>query len=409
MKSLRAKMTVLVLLLAAPFLVASLQGILFVSEQNQLQERKSLAKRSVNRLARELRKENPRAKVGTLYEELGLDDLGVGAALVDKSGNVLWRSVVRAPEDQMAPGVQALVLDQGALLFVMPEKSRLGDLRLMIIALSAVTMAIYGLGAWLLVGRTLKPIAQVVEEVKRASRAKDITITAPSSDREIVSLVQTMNKLIDEVRSESKERIDSYATLSHELRTPIQSLVGHVELALGEERSKEYLEESLLQVQAQVIRLHSVSEAVLMLQGLTGSGATEPSSEVSLSEAVGRAVRDFEPLLELRQVTVSQTIPPVMLVNSRAEHLDILLRNLIHNSAKYADSGTAVEIKADPTGEVCVITNSFSCGGQTELSGGNGLGLRICHAVAKSNGWTLVTELRGQTFVAELKFRREEA
>lgn len=408
MKSLRAKMTILVLLLAAPFLIASLQGILYVSEQSQLQERKSLAKRSVNRLAKELRKANPRAKVGTLYEELGLDDLGVGAALVDKSGTVLWRSDKRAPEDQMAQGVQALVLDQGALLYVMPERGQMGDLRLMIIALSIFTMSIYGLGAWLLVGRTLKPIAQVVEEVIRASKTRDINITAPSSDREIVSLVQTMNKLIDEIRAESKERIDSYAALSHELRTPIQSLVGHVELALGEERSKEYLEESLVQVQAQVTRLNSVSEAVLMLQGLTGSGSAEPPAKVNLSEAVGRAVRDFEPLLELREVSIAQTICPGLLVLSRAEHLDILIRNLVHNAAKYADPRSVIEISADPTGGSCVVSNSFNGGEETELSGGNGLGLRICHAVARSSGWTLVTGHKGQNYVAELMFSGQD-
>lgn len=224
LRSLRAKMTLLVLVLGIPFMIASVQGLLFASEQSNLQERKSVAKRAFNRLARDLQGSNPRSQIDELYEQSGLDTLGAGASLVDQAGNVLWESKHRSP-GRDRKGTQQHVLDEGILLTVMPEKQSSDNLKQLAFGITVLGLLAYGAGAWFLVGATLKPISKLVTRVGEAKGDPNLIVTPSSTDHEIVNLVDTLNSLIQDVRTESEERINCYATLSHELRTPIHSLL----------------------------------------------------------------------------------------------------------------------------------------------------------------------------------------
>jgi len=378
-------MTLVVLLLGTPFLVASVQTILSASEQNQLQERKSMAKRALNRLSRELQGRNPRSSVAALYEQSGLDDLGVGATLVDRDGTVLWESPSRAPRPERR-GVQQFRLNEGALLYVMPERPPSGNLAGWVFAIAGVGVVVYGVGAWLSVGATLKPVSKLVDRVNEVKSGQGSSVSAPSTDTEIVRLVETLNALIDEVRSESDERVKSYATLSHELRTPIHALLLELDLALGSEQTKEQLESTLMGVQRQVYRLNRLSEAVLTLQGLTQPEALSTVESLDLSEAINRVFVELQPLFEVRSLVLAHHATHGYLVQALPQHIDLLLRNLLENAAKFAPVGSEVQVHQrveDARVELEIVNRSE----EGRQMAGNGLGLRICREIARVNRW----------------------
>ncbi len=403
LRSLRAKMTLLVLILGVPFLLASVLGLLNASEQANLQERKSIAKRAFNRLARDLKGPNPRSRIGELYDQAGLDALGAGAALVDREGNLLWGSKNRSPGNATR-GTQQLVLEEGILLFVMPEKQASADLNLLVFAITGVGLLVYGAGAWLLVGATLKPISKLVEGVVGARNDQNLTITPPSSDREVVRLVETLNTLIHEVRTESDERIKSYATLSHELRTPIHSLLLKLDLTLGREQTKEDLESTMVEVQSQVYRLKNVSEAVLTLQRLSQSSSESSRETMQIRHVFEEIWEELQPLMELRKVTLDLKLSDDAPVQARREHLLLLLRNLLENSVKHSPPGSVVLIETDYTGSTLAVRFSNPSTTNAQLAG-NGLGLRICQEIARVNTWKFETFESNGVFSAHVTFR----
>lgn len=404
MRSLRAKMTLLVLLLGVPFLIASVQGLLFASEQSNLQERKSIAKRAFNRLARDLSGSNPRARIAALYEQSGLDTLGAGASLVDRTGNLLWESKHRSPAGERK-GAQQLVLDEGILLYVMPEKQSSDNLKRLALAITCVGLIAYGTGAWMLVGATLKPISNLVNRVKEAKTDPSLAVALPSSDREVVSLVETLNSLIQDVRSESEERVNSYATLSHELRTPIHSLLLKLDLALGSEQSKEQLEATLVDVQRQVYRLKNLSEAVLTLQRLSQTPASVVSESVEVRALIDDIVADLQPLIDLRCLTLDININEGIRVSAPREHLVLLLRNLIENAVKHSPLESHIEVSGEEFDQGFALRINNPSDGNTKLAG-NGLGLSICREVARTNGWQMEAVEAQGTFCAATKFEK---
>ncbi len=402
MRSLRTKMTLLVLLLGVPFLIASVQGLLFASEQSNLQERKSIAKRAFNRLARDLSGSNPRARIAALYEQSGLDALGAGASLVDRSGNVLWESTHRSPGGARK-GAQQLVLDEGILLYVMPEKQSSDNIKQLAFAITGIGLIAYGAGAWLLVGATLKPISNLVNRVKEAKTEPSLAVAPPSSDREVVSLVETLNSLIQDVRSESEERVNSYATLSHELRTPIHSLLLKLDLALGSEQSKEELESTLVDVQRQVYRLKNLSEAVLTLQRLSQTPASVVSESVDVRALIDEIAADLQPLIDLRGLSLDIDISGGIHISAPREHLVLLVRNLMENAVKHSPPASNIEVFNEEFDQGFALRIKNPSDGNTRLAG-NGLGLRICREVARANGWQMEAVEAQGTFCAAIKF-----
>lgn len=402
LRSLRAKMTLLVLILGIPFLIASVQGLLLVSEQSNLQERKSVAKRAFNRLARDLQGSNPRSRIAELYEQSGLDTLGAGASLVDRSGEVLWESKHRSPGNDRK-GTQQHVLDEGILLSVMPEKQSSEHLTQFAFAITALGLIVYGAGAWFLVGATLKPISRLVGRVNGARSDPSLAVTPPSTDREVVALVDTLNALTKEIRTEGEERINGYATLSHELRTPIHSLLLKLDLALGSEQSKEELETTLVEVQKQVYRLKNLSEAVLTLQRLAqtpGDGLREP---VDVQAIIEEVAVDLQPLMELKTITLKAQMDEALDVWARREHLHLLLRNLLENAVKHSPPGSRITVTGERT-EASPKLRFLNPSGENKQLAGNGLGLRICREIARVNGWQLQTSEENEAFTAEVKF-----
>ena len=402
MRSLRAKMTVLVLILGIPFLIASVQGLLLVSEQSNLQERKSVAKRAFNRLARDLQGSNPCSRIAELYEQSGLDTLGAGASLVNQSGDVLWESKHRSPGNERK-GAQQHVLDEGILLYVMPERQSSDNLKQLAFVITGLGLIAYGAGAWFLVGATLKPISKLVSRVDGARSDPNLEVTPPSTDREVVNLVDTLNSLIQDVRTESEERISSYATLSHELRTPIHSLLLKIDLALGSEQSKEELETTLVEVQKQVYRLKNLSEAVLTLQGLSQTPTNVSRKAVDVKTIIEEVAVDLQPLMELKETTLDVQIPNGFCLTAPREHLVLLLRNLLENAVKHSPSGSIISMTGNETEPGYVLRFTNPSNGNTQLAG-NGLGLRICREIARVNRWHLQTSEASETFSAEVRF-----
>lgn len=406
LKSLRAKVTLLVLLLGIPFLVASVQGLLFASEQSNLQERKSLAKRALNRMARDLQGDNPRGRIQALYEQSGLDSLGVGVALVDRQGNALWESPHRSPVGERR-GVQQQVLDQGILLFAMPERQTSPELQRVVYLGASGVLVLYGIGAWLLVGWTLRPISKLAAEVREASSHPELVVPAPSTDREIETLVSTLNDLIQKVRSESAERVDSYATLSHELRTPIHALLLELDGALAQQRTPEELESSLVDVQRKVLRLKQVSEAVLTLHGVTRNGGGLLQEPLDLGALLRSEIESVAPLCELRSIRFVADVAADLTVVQSKDHLELLLRNLVENAAKHARTGCEVLVStARKEGQVeLVIANDVD---EENLLHGSRLGLRICREIARANGWGFQADSAEGRFVVQVLFSNSE-
>lgn len=398
MKSIRWKVTLLLLAIGGPFVAAAFFGILWTTEQSQIQTRKAAIRRGMNRLATVWERGRRISDDAEVNQAL---NAGVDAAVFNRDGKVLWQSSSKPPILGQDRGLQQISLSEGTLVYRMPQGNPdVAEVAWRAVAPTALITAGFLIGAYFLVGRTLKPISEVVTQVREASERDEGLVVAPSNDQEVQALVNTLNDLIRKVRSDSEERVRDYASLSHEIRTPIQSLLGHLELAFSQPRSKDELKDLLLEVQAQVLRLHHLSDAVLLLQHKVPSeGSANP---VDLGRVLGSILESVEPICEVRNLAVKCDLQQTPAILANPEHVEMLARNLIENASKHAPLASTVHVTV--AGGKLTVVNDVAARVEGATQPSSLLGLRICHAIARKYGWTFEAKEEGAHFVGRVDF-----
>ncbi|MEQ1822146.1 MAG: ATP-binding protein [Fimbriimonadaceae bacterium] len=274
-------------------------------------------------------------------------------------------------------------------------------IRLALWLFMAILFPLVAIGAWILVGRTLQPLRALSKQASDAET--EFRLVSPSSDSEMVELVETLNGLLDRIKLSAEAKAHFYAAASHELRTPLQALAGHLETALSQERDAEEYRMALVEAQAQSNRLSTLTRDILMLHQLQSAGVND-SESADLSSSVSTALSEIVNLVETRELRLSVNIPDSLRIPGRQTYADIAVRNLIENAARHSLRERLITVRL--TAEEFVIQNDsqsmenvdleslFEPFGRTDSSrqsgtGGNGLGLAVCGAAAKANGWTV--------------------
>jgi len=214
--------------------------------------------------------------------------------------------------------------------------------RLVLLALIPTLVTLAGLGAWLLVGATLRPVTAMTREAERLSvHDTSRRLPEPHGDDEIGALARNLNTLLDRVHETMAADRAFVDDASHELRTPLSVLRGEIELAqlsLGDVATTAAtaddvaaIADSLARAHNEVARLGRLAEDLLPL---------------------ARFGRDESPL-RLRAVNVRQLADelaerlghpgarldvegPDVLVNADRDRLEQVLTNLVGNAARHA-------------------------------------------------------------------------
>lgn len=364
-----------------------------------------------------------------------LDDICL--VVVDNTGRVLganrhphppWPPASNSPWiTATEPGRSGTVLAgvDGHLL-----DARLHAQALLLLSFGLLTTGVAGVAAWVLVGRTLRPIGALADQADTASDDPLSTrLLAPSEDAEVRHLVATLNHLLDRLSEDARAREQFYAAAAHELRTPLSVLSAGIEVALDRPRENAEYRETLTDLQDQTRRLIRLAEDLLILHRLDSpipGGTAEDAEPIDLQELCKQVLRNLAPVIKARRLQIEFQgdveeicIPPT--------HTAILIRNILDNAVQYASEGGRVFVTFLPTKEERVpgvslrIKNDYPESAPLELDRwfepfyradsarspivqGNGLGLAICKRIAVANGWSLTLQREPEGVLAEVFF-----
>lgn len=415
-RSLRARLTLLFTLATTGLMLLVGGGMLGYSAYAADQTEDRVLTRAAYRVRSELIEEGVLKPEELVREENELLERAGGAILVvDRQGRMLARSQRNVPSWPRADDgwrTVAVPAPEGTVIIGLPWSRTRAALQVQAVLLATMVCCVAlftSVGAWVLVGRVLRPIRMLA---RRADAARVSTLRAclepPSEDAEIVELVATLNGLLDRVAQTGAARGRFYAAASHELRTPLQALSGHLELALTRPRTTpEYLA-VVEEASGQTRRLTRLVQELLLLNQLHHGTSRPPTDPVDLAETVRRILLQLDGEFESQQLRLAVDLPEEAEAEAPAGHVEIILRNLLENAAKYARPGTTVPLRLTRTPGGWAFEVYNECADSVKVrpeqvfepffrpdaarnsrTGGNGLGLAICKAVAEANAWSL--------------------
>lgn len=201
--------------------------------------------------------------------------------------------------------------------------------------------------------------------------------------------------------------------ISHEIRTPVNGIVGMLSLARDTENRKE-LDEYLSYAQFSALQLVRIVDDLVMLAAVM-SGSVKPSfAPGSIRDSIDRALKRVTggaSRAEIRfAVDVGAEVPDYLLLETVL--LEMALFQLFENEMKFADAGTVtIAASYDVTGSMLLIeirdngpgikSDRLSLvnepfiqgdGSHTRSHGGLGLGLSIATKIASFLGGSFAIE-----------------
>jgi signal transduction histidine kinase len=255
---------------------------------------------------------------------------------------------------------------------------------------------------WLIVGSTLRPIAELrrgAQEVTRTGRPHALAV--PQARDEVRSLALTLNDMLSRLGAAQERQRALISDTAHELRSPIASMRTQLEVALDHPGSQDW-PQTAADVLADTLRLARLAEDLLALARLDERGRPRQARELDLADLAASEVGRYADA----RVPVLLTEAETCMVTGDPEGLRRMLGNLIDNAVRYARARVGVAVRRDGLGARLSVADDGpgipaddrerAFGRFTRLdpdrsrgaddAGGAGLGLAIVRATAQAHG-----------------------
>ena len=198
-----------------------------------------------------------------------------------------------------------------------------------------------------LVARALAQRVKRLELAAKQVAAGDFNRPIPvDSTDELGQLAVAFNEMQQQLLQLEEARKKFIATASHELRTPVFSLGGFVELLEDEELDAETRRRFLDQVRDQVQRLGKLSVDLLDLSRLEAGSLELRPEEVDLGELTRSVSGEFEPTLAQHDSRLELRLPSSIEAQCDPVRVAQIMRILIDNALTHTPAGTKIVVTA---------------------------------------------------------------
>jgi signal transduction histidine kinase len=139
------------------------------------------------------------------------------------------------------------------------------------------------------------------------------------------------------------------SVISHELRTPITTILAGSRLLRRQLEDGTTADELAADVEAEADRLFRIVEDLLVLSRLERRNLLIAQEPVHLVHLVERVIASEARRWPTHAFVMPDAVPPrlVGVVRGEDTYIEQVLRNLLANAAKYSPSGSTVEVKVD--------------------------------------------------------------
>jgi two-component system heavy metal sensor histidine kinase CusS len=297
------------------------------------------------------------------------------------------------------------------LLFAVPRRGIDQDLSFLVRIFALLFVAATTL-TWLVARALARSLVRDVDAIYEVADAVatgklDARVgTRAKGSIETKLLAERLDRMIERLEELVASQRVFISSAAHELRSPLTSLRGELELALRRERSAAEYKETIEAALADAVSLVTLADDLLAIARIENRRANGASKDVTrVSDLMEEATRMARGNAEARKVDVVVVAPPkdVAISCSRKE-VARALRNLLDNAIAHSQSGKSVSLKtAVQDGHVDIAVEDEGSGvreedasllfapfwrGTGERAGaeGAGLGLALAREIARAEG-----------------------
>ncbi len=258
-------------------------------------------------------------------------------------------------------------------------------------------------GGRILAGKIMSPISHISDKMEEISTEHlEERVDAPKTGDEIEKLGTAFNKLLNRIQESFQRERQFIGDVAHELKTPIATLRGEIELTLSKSRTNNEYKQAFSETLIDVNRLSSTIKNILDLAWLGAENANLKDLNFDLSSSLVELKEIATKLATPKHIIIKGKIEQNILVMGMEDKISRAILNVIDNAIKYTPKDKIVTISLHkkkekafievidtgigiPEKELAHIFERFYRGSKTTKILGSGLGLAIAQGIIKAH------------------------
>ena len=299
-------------------------------------------------------------------------------------------------------------------------------------------------GEWILIALAAEAAAFIYlirsvlgkERIKKGVQAiadgqVDYQIPLEKLNAEQREVAESVNKIgdgleraLEESMKNERLKTDLITNVSHDIKTPLTSIINYVELLKRENFEDPKIQNYIKVLEEKAYRLKTLTEDVVEASKVSSGNIKLEKMNLNLVELVNQTSGEFEEKLEARNLNLIVKMPeePVV-IYADGRRMWRVLANIFNNAAKYAMDGSRVYVDLVQTDREVVftmknvsaqplnisadeLTERFIRGDVSRSTEGSGLGLSIAQNLTRLQGGEFELYLDGDLFKVQIRFPR---
>lgn len=231
-----------------------------------------------------------------------------------------------------------------------------------------------------------------------------------------------MAMAVDEQMKSERMKVELIANVSHDIKTPLTSIISYVEILKQEEGLPDYVKDYIKILDEKSQRLHQMVQDVFAVSKAASGELPMQMEELDFGKLLWQTLADMEEQIMGSDVTFRTEIPdaPVMIL-ADGQRMYRVFQNLFQNAIKYSLQGSRVYVTLEVEGQLAQASvkntsrqeidksrdfaERFTRGDQSRTDGGSGLGLSIAQSFTEACGGEFSWETDADLFVVRVLFK----
>lgn len=241
---------------------------------------------------------------------------------------------------------------------------------------------------------------------------------------QLENIRQGMSDAVDEQMKSERMKVELIANVSHDLKTPLTSIISYVQFLKEEEGLPEHVRDYVKILDEKSQRLKNMVQDVFAVSKAASGELPMHMEELDFGKLLRQTLADMDEEIRDSRVSFRTELPeqPVMIM-ADGQRMYRVFQNLFQNALKYSLDGSRVYVtlKVDGTMAVASVKNTshmeldedknfterFYRGDKSRTDGGSGLGLSIAQSFTEACGGRFELEFNADLFIVRVSFQTD--